>query len=944
MSKMLCYLFVFCFCACDLSAQNFDIGKHGSTLILPDPWQRRVLRPDLGKDQFIKPGGQLYMILTEEAMALNSDAKLNEYLLLLADEITGDKTIKDQHAVIKSNVNGARTVSKRLDLTLSGFKICYYISLIEKNGLAVVINCWGTQFKQLEVLRTLKSIHSGLKFPKKGSAWDKGLSPSEHTINGVFKDYILSYSDSLTTKITNDNILLELSIGTDVSFYMLEEQDHEDLEDAMEQINSVIIDGTQKHEIVHKQYGKVGEYRCVDWTIRLPVTLEGGKVHNSDIAVKAIDLGNNQYLDMRMTSNGPIGEIAKFKEMLFGNIKINKKEEIDAFPTVTVADEDTEGGIIPSIGVLLQQLQLHSTIDGWLRQDGLYFGNDVIIYFGNRVLKQIDIKTKVVTDIFHGAEWNSVSSPCVANKKVHFCNAEGFITYIQDGNAEATKHKAEKICPHPTYGIISLKNTSTSEFVPGIPASASNVYALAYINNKDEEVILHENLRGYPIALSSIKKINTVLLAIREGDYNSPISVFTFDLDNKTLKRHSHWTAITRVCGSANGWVINGTPKDEQKGSYFLAADKLNLQTIIQSSYFEAVHMSDKQISFLSQVGSGQRLAGYSTQYLYQCERANRPLPLVSGEFSKHAFEQLMKKCDKNNIKNFDYSQASLKKVFEELNAASIAVLQLPLPNDPTTLDAVLSEYSDLFANHHPDLFPYLAAMVNNCLLNNGAQWEKSSDYVDQDISHKNMFAVGANPYNIVLYAIYDTENTYEPIQTLLDSTNGRTIHISMNNKPLDSFALSDKQIIFAKKIRTDTQHSLELLEGFPKNTFALGKCVDELLASKNYNAVIALLSKKPQAELTEQLAVNLLAARFHKGIDKQQLQQFIDECYQAAGKYPNSSNLMLILATAYKQHGSLKKALACYNQCLNLYVWGDTQEYVESEIANLQELLNKQQ
>ena len=57
-------MIVFAFTSVVTSAEEFEIGTLGATIELDDSWERRVINPDLGADQFVSIKG-FYCFVTE---------------------------------------------------------------------------------------------------------------------------------------------------------------------------------------------------------------------------------------------------------------------------------------------------------------------------------------------------------------------------------------------------------------------------------------------------------------------------------------------------------------------------------------------------------------------------------------------------------------------------------------------------------------------------------------------------------------------------------------------------------------------------------------------------------------------------------------------------------------------------------------------------------------
>lgn len=940
---LLCLVLLLSLCL-PLAARELAIGTHGATITLDESWQRHTLTPDIGPDQFIQEDG-LFAVAFENLALLERRADYELEFEIFLSNIKARFQDLELDPVMQYQRNGRiGHGTRRFQAKIQGIHLAYQLDLVSRDGLGYLLMTWTAASQAARLHEIASTLASSIAFPDPESDWGKAAEPTPHTFR--FGDWRieLSYRESVFPEQEDQEQSVTLSSTEDtVAIHLfLDELDDVDLESALDDVVRLLSEERDYEELER-----------VDLELEAGIGRQAllrhrGEQGNFDLAVVMVQVAESTYVDLRLVSMGEAGHRDRLWATMLESLRVKPPAQVDAFPVVEPAAGIETGSLNRAARELLTSAAPFDTGEAFVHSAVSAADGSVIVLDSQRVLRVTEAAEPSV--LFSSEDWLSSQQLVVAGEDILLVASDGQVSKIVGRELQPVDFKARYAAA--AGASLLLVRTGQAPQMLGFERLVNpHPSRLIERSASGEERIMTELGELTLTAMVTSPDGSTALLAgrdrhlLEEVHVDREVKLLEIDLATAARRQLGAWSHVRTLAGADEGWLVSGVPKDGLMGLYLVDSD--GEHELLISGTISGVRLEDDELTFSAGVclrGEGESPG--TCLYRAAMKRV-RELGPASWPLTADTMNRIAEEIRRDGTKELSTvtTQAELSGLVAAANTVCERLTSIPLPSSSAAVDQLLA---DLMGNESltDDAMTLLAVVMTDSLLREGAEWIDSPASTPArtagiGVVAENHFALAAHPIQVVISTLYQEDGWWNPIESLLDQANGRSLLLGYDRQALRSEVdQRDQPAVSELLAQGKLSKLLRLLEERRSNLHLRSQVYRYLAASGRAEDLVQLAQGFAMAD--EPAGEDLrawLAGRFGLAPEGKDLDRLIDDLRAAIARQPDLAALYLLLGSAYERTSAadrLELARACYSKASELARWGEIKDTADQAIERI--------
>jgi hypothetical protein len=926
-------------------AETHSIGTQGAT-IPGDTWERHTFSNQLGPDQFARPDRNFALVFVE---TFGLFEERTDFLETLNHFFNWLKTRSECELVGEDSYVRAPAFSRgtlRLSCTLGGLELGYELDLISAgDGLGYLAMSWSpwSDFEGLqeEVERTLNE----LKLPGPDSEWGRSATPTTHELafgdwklELQFRDSVFNQGDSQPGQrysfVTRDG---------NVTFHVFLDELEGDADDVLDSIKEVATERGEYEELARTDLElDLGPGRQL-----LSRSTQESPPH--DLAIAAIGLGDDRWVDLRMVSADRTGHRQSLWDGLLRSLRVTRPPQVDAFPVV----ESSTTGEPPYVAPWARRLLEASHAFG-------AHGSDVLALRGDKLLVRDDNQLELhalsrpedaSTTVLYASDSYVAGKLVPWGDRIFLLKPDGQVSEIAEGELQPAGFEADAAVAAGDELLVARNGREEPLLVfAGLPAVGPAEILARDADGGERRVA---ELPGDDVVALARRPAGDVLAAVTS---RTAPALATGGVPNRLLLLRDGrdgaveiglWDRIDRLEPAPGGWLVTGTPDSGRHGVF--RVDDAGRAELLLSGDPVGLSLTDEALTFVT--GSCLEPSdGFYPKCVYRADLERvRELGPTFQPFSSQLLNDIGARVQAERGGSQGGGFPPTRQAISELAATASALAReltgSDLPHSPDGVDALLSQFSWDRDLSEPAVV-LLSVLLTESLLAEGAVWEEAAALgpparADLGWELENSFAVGLHPVAAVLSTLYEEDGWYRPAHGIVEAARGRTLVLGIDPERVRArvraAATAGLDDLLAEG---RTSQLLALLENQPDNVYLREAVYRRLTALGRFDELATLAETFADREETPGIdRLAWTAARLRGELTPSQLDEVIAGLRDAIENEPDDANWYLLLGAAYERTSGperLALARASYQKAGQTVRWGSLHRAAEQALNRL--------
>ena len=959
--------------AAPLAAETVDVGEHGATLEMGPGWQRQMVNPDLGKDQFAHEGNNFTVVMELPVLLAGRD-DFTALLDTMMERVQGRLEDVETGEATYVSADGLGRATRRFTGRIGSIDLAYRMDVVGRDGLGYLVMTWGPRSAAEEVFAYGAGFAASLRMPGPETAWAKSTVPAPRSLQHQGWAIGLSYPRSLWSDVADKgDAFFGLTAGDEHLMFLLlsaEMDGPDEMLDAARAALGKAFEGVRELERTAATVSGLPARRAV-------VTGEQQGVR-WDFLLLAVQLGEERVLDVRVGVRGPLAAREPLVRGLLDSLTLTPPRQVDAFPRAGTGPATAL--TIPAVAAVPLPAPVARLLAGAERLGALAGTEHLALPGGGLLSCGYGAVSRTGADGSAEGLWNgSSATKCAVGPgapgstgantgEILVSIAGGEVQRLNGRELEPLGFSAAHFAGNPAGGLVLVRTGTT--MVDGLADLPGPAQLIARAPDGAERTVA--TLAGQPARLVVDGEGRRALVAALHrpalgrtapAAHNALIAV---DLASGKSAPLGDWQSVTHAAPAAGGWLVNGEPDGRPQGLYLLDG-QAEPRLLIAGDGAVGVALATpadgeggQRLTFATtrrQPGDpapdGQAIA-YRAPLAAVLAEGPAWQPFDAGRLREIAAAALSGASGGAKDGEPLTSRAGLDRLLAAADAAAVRLAGAALPSDPAEVDDL---FGDTMGEHDlgPDTVTLLAAVLARSLFAQGAVWVDGpaaplAIFPDPEVGDNDLAVAFLVPA-LVTSTLYIEEGWWNPATGVPDQVKGRTLLIGADRAALAA-ALRAAEVpklaaLAAGNKAADRAELARELEARSANTHLRGRVYRELAAGGKLQQLVDLagaFAAKPAAGPEDRRA--WYAARLAlSGVAKAKpglppaLPPLIEELRAAIAAHPGEPALYLLLGKAYLAAGGPEAAdlaRACFEQVQELEPYGADSTAAEAAIAKL--------
>lgn len=926
-----------------LGAGEYEVGLRGARVRIADDWKpipvetENEWRFQRAEDVAVVVERELLLDTSEDVTVL-----LDEWAAAVA-KLTAEPAPLD---VSVSESDGVLRGTKRMDATDGGTRFTYVFSASSRSGLTLLISIFTPKRYAKRLAAAYDDFTSDLAFPGPDTDWGRSAVPVRRVVDIAGDQVSFELETSVWTDVEIEGAWLSLaSTERHLALHMFTSKNPpaEDIEATLEVLRAEFPTITEVERKVVPVAGIESHL--------LRAEVRGADGVETTFRLFSIPLSGDTTLDLRLVNYGGWDSRARFFEQLLASFEISRAGDLDAFPVP--APIATRESPTPEVQALLGSCRFVGVIPGVVAVGGFRLDDGRIAAYGRGRIGALDAAGG--STLMFDSDWDIGRREILrGGNSLYYRGRGGRLAVLEGDSFRWPDFIAMSVAAVGEEQLLVGRREppQSDDVFQGAPARGPDRLLMRAADGVEEEIwstSTHVIDGIEPSSGGTDLLLTQRPIRVNETyEWYEPHELVVFDRAARTTRSLGEWR-LDHVGPADEGWVVTGAPAGGATGIYVLLRDG-SARLLISGPAFFGVEIREGALLFggtdrLATDGASGGTAFYEGPLPVLLERGPAVMPFAPealNDVAAAALQAIGKGPD-----DLFRDGATVAAFVAAAQTASRERLGLPLPEDMSSVDRLLTESIRFASFFDAGGVSLCAALLASAMIREGAEWvdaRPSCRFAWRAIHvSDHCFAYALSPVAMVSSTLFDEKGYWRPIQEAGSAAEGRRILLGVDPQTLAQRLreLDEPQLLSW----IDAGATSELLTAFeraPANHYLRYEVYEHLHARGRFEELraLAVFRSRPEAVFIDELAA--LGAQVAL-LDGPPPTALVEELRQAIARYPRAPRLYLLLGKVYQRLAAqdplaLRRARACFAKALELDPEGDVGQRAQHSINDLGE------